>query len=187
MKISLRQFNNGLSVVVIALSLYVILAPLWPQAAYQVRPAPALVQAETKNQPPENIPAENTLVIPGMKLQQPIHEGGKWMLNKGVWHQSGTGAPDTGGNMVLSGHRFTYGGPAVFYHLDKVSVGDKIIIYWQKQRFEYEVKAIKEVPPTAVEVIAPTEEPRLTIYTCTPLVTAKNRLVIQAEPIGENI
>lgn len=168
----------------IGLCLYVILAPLWPQVAYQVQQAPPLVRAEEKGE--EIIPDENTLVIPRIKLQQKVLEGGGWLIHKGVWHQSNTGAPDTGSNMVLSGHRFTYGGPAVFYHLDKVKTGDKIIVYWQKQKYQYEVKNIKEVPPTAAEVIAPTDNHQLTIYTCTPLVTAKNRLVIQAEPIGAN-
>jgi LPXTG-site transpeptidase (sortase) family protein len=182
-KLSLRQFNNGLSLVVIVLCLYVILAPLWPQVTYRVQSSPPLVEAVEKGDNKEAIPGQNTLVIPRMKLQQTIHEGGQWLLNKGVWHQTGTGAPDAGGNMVLSGHRFTYGGPAVFYHLDRVKTGDKIVVYWQKQKHEYQVRDVREVPPTASEVVAATEDPLLTIYTCTPLVTAKNRLVIQAIPL----
>lgn len=185
MKISLRQFNNLLSVVVVALCLYVILAPLWPKVKYQTQPVPPLVQAIDKGEQ-EVIPDANTLVIPGMKLQQEIHEGGEWVLNKGVWHQSDTGSPSAGGNMVLSGHRFTYGGPAVFYHLDKVKVGDKIAIFWEKKKYEYEVKEVKEVAPTTTEILAHTEKDQLTIYTCTPLLTAKNRLVIVAELMGEN-
>lgn len=186
MRITLRQTNNVLSIVVIGLCLYVILAPFWPQVQYQTQQAPPLVEAIEKGEQPEQIPEKNTLVIPSMKLQQEIHEGGEWMLNKGVWHQTNTGSPSSGGNTVLSGHRFTYGGPAVFYHMDKVKTGDKIVMYWEKQKYEYQVTEIKEVPPTAVEILEPTESSRLTIYTCTPLVTAKNRLVIIAEPIGES-
>lgn len=118
-----------------------------------------------------------------MKLQQPIHEGDKAALNKGVWHTPLSSAPDKGGNVVLTGHRFTYGGPAVFYHLDKVKQGDEIVLYWHKQKYRYQVEQVLVVPPSAAEVIAPTGQPRLTIYTCTPLVTAKNRLVIQAKPL----
>lgn len=179
--VTLRRFNNVLSLVVIALCLYVILAPFWPEVSYRVQKTPKLVQEVEKGSDPEVIPNENTLVIPKIKLQQQIFDGGEWVLNKGVWHQPNTGAPDTGGNTVLSGHRFTYGGPAVFYHMDKIEIGDKIVLFWNKKKYQYEVEAIKEVPPTAVEVIAPTEDPRLTIYTCTPLITAKNRLVIQAK------
>lgn len=183
MKVTLRQFNNGLSLVVIALCLYVIAAPFLPEAAYRFQDAPPLVRAE-EGSGPEKIPDANTLVIPRMKLQQEIHEGGEWVLNKGVWHTPDTGNPVDGSNMVLSGHRFTYGGPAVFYHLDKVRKGDMLVVYWEKQRHQYEVTEIKEVPPTAVEILDQTDERRLTIYTCTPLWSAKNRLVIIAEPTG---
>lgn len=109
------------------------------------------------------------------------------MLNKGIWHTPQTGNPVSGSNMVLSGHRFTYNGPAVLYHLDKVQKGDLIVIYWEGKRYQYEVANIREVPPTAGEVLSQTEEEVLTIYTCTPLLTAKNRLVIQAKPMGVNL
>lgn len=186
MRITLRQLNNVLSLIVIGLCLYVILAPLWPKVAYQIQDVPDLVASAKKGEEPEKIPTENTLVIPGMNLQQTLYEGGEEALNKGVWHMPGSGSPETGGNMVLSGHRFTYGGPAVLYHMDKVKEGDKIIVYWQQKKYEYEVKNILVVPPTQVEIQDQTKDPLLTIYTCTPLVTAANRLVIQAEPIGAN-
>lgn len=188
MRISLRQFNNGLSLVVVALCLYVILAPLWPQVAYQIdRKAPLVAQAEGKGDGPEKIPKENTLVIPSMNLQQELHGGGEEALNKGIWHMPGTGSPETGGNMVLSGHRFTYGGPAVLYHMDKVKEGDKIVIYWKEKKHEYRVERVFVVPPTAVEIQDQTKDPLLTIYTCTPLVTAANRLVIQARPVEARV
>lgn len=181
---TLRRFNNVLSLVVIGLCLYVILAPLWPRVAYQIQDEPPLVaQAEGKNKGPEKIPKENTIVIPSMKLQQEIYDGGEWMLSKGIWHTPGTGDPVSGGNMVMAGHRFTYGGPAVLYHMDKVQKGDKIIIYWKQKKYEYEVKNILVVPPTQAEIQDQTKDPLLTIYTCTPLVTAANRLVIQAKPM----
>lgn len=185
MKVSLRQFNNVLSIIVVLLCLYVILAPFWPKVQFQTQQTPALVEA-VENGSEEKIPDKNTLVIPRMKLQQEIYEGGEWVLNKGVWHTPNTGSPDSGSNMVLSGHRFTYGGPAVFYHMDKVRKGDKIVIYWQKQKHEYEVKEIKVVPPTAVDILEQSKEAKLTIYTCTPLWSAANRLVVVAEPMGVN-
>ena len=184
---TLRRFNNVLSLVVIGLCLYIILAPFWPKVAYRFKTEPPLVaQAEGKQKGPEQIPKENTIVIPSMKLQQEIYEGNQWTLNKGIWHVPGTGDPVSGGNMVMAGHRFTYGGPAVLYHMDKVNRGDKIIVYWEQKKHEYEVKDILVVPPTQVEVQNQTEDPLLTLYTCTPLVTAANRLVIQAEPLEVN-
>jgi sortase A len=179
---TLRQANNILSLVVIGLCVYVIAAPFWPQVTVRVASPPPLVQAEEEDTPPPAPPAENTLVIPRINLQQTIYEGGKWVLSKGIWHPGNTGNPASGGNMVMSGHRFTYGGPAVLYHLDKVQVGDEIVIYWQQQKHTYLVKEVLVVPPTNTTALAATTDARLTIYTCTPLITAKNRLIVIAQP-----
>jgi len=191
-KPNLRHFNNALSFVVILLALWVLLAPFLPQLGFWwkksvAKSTPPLVAAEERHVTPEVIPEQNTLVIPKMQLQQAIHENKnpQWGLAKGVWRDPQGSAPDLGKNTVLSGHRFTYGGPAVFYHMDKVAQGDDIILYWNKQRHHYRVTAIKVVPPGASEVVKPTDEELLTIYTCTPLITAKNRLVIQAKPIDK--
>lgn len=186
MKVSLRQFNNGLSVVVVALCLYVIVSPLLPQVTYRLAPTPSLVKAEEQPDSSE-IPKTNTLVIPRIKLQQEIHENAvaDWGLAKGVWRDPNTSSPDKESNTVLSGHRFTYAGKSVFYHLDKVRIDDKIIVYWNQQRHEYVVREIKEVPPSEISVLDASDESRLTLYTCTPLVTAENRLVVVADKIEE--
>jgi sortase A len=85
----------------------------------------------------------------------------------------------------LVGHRFTYAGAAVFYNLDKVKSGDQIIVYWHGKAYEYKVFNISQVSPNKASVEAPTNESILTLYTCTPLLTAKDRLVIQA--VLENV
>lgn len=191
-KLHLRQINNGLSVVVILLSLYIMAAPLLPAVSFWWKnhfgSKPPLVIANSPDKgpdaPPEVIPEENTLVIPGLSMQETIHGGSSAAaLRKGVWHRPGTSSPDKGSNTVLVGHRFTYDGAAVFYHLDTVKEGDRIVLYWNKQKYSYEVSRVFVVPPTAGEIEFPTEEPLLTIYTCTPLFTAKDRLVIQAKPV----
>lgn len=175
----------------VGLCVYIIAAPLLPNLTFWwnksiVKNSPPLVAAAENPEQTEAIPAENTLVIPRLNLQQPIHSGNRWEgLKKGVWQNTHASSPGDGFNTVLMGHRFTYGGPAVFYHLDKVQTGDKIIVYWQQQKYEYVVDEIIEVPPTAVEVEQKdVGREQLTIYTCTPLVTAKNRLVIKAIPEG---
>jgi LPXTG-site transpeptidase (sortase) family protein len=190
---TLRRINNALSIIVVCLSLYIALSPLWPGMSFWWRThfgrKPALVVANTpvptdKPKPPEVIPEENTLVIPKLAMQEIIYDGATVAaLRKGVWHRPHTSSPDQGSNTVLVGHRFTYNGPAVFYNLDKVGPGDQVIIYWQKEKYVYEIKDIKVVLPTAIEIEAPTDEPQLTIYTCTPLLTAKNRLIIRAVPL----
>lgn len=81
----------------------------------------------------------------------------------------------------MAGHRFTYSGKAVFYYLDKVAINDNMTLYWQGKRYDYVVTSVNVVPPTDAKLVAPTDTPTLTIYTCTPLWSAKDRLVITAK------
>lgn len=146
---------------------------------------PPLVAANDEtnpNRPSETIPDENTIVIPRLRMQQPILDGPDFgTLAKGLWHRPQTATPDQPGNTVIVGHRFTYTEPnGPFYHLDKVQQGDKIIVYWNQKKHVYTVEKTFVVPAAAVEVEEQTGGPRLTLYTCTPLLTAKDRLVVQA-------
>lgn len=102
----------------------------------------------------------------------------------GSWHIPGTSSPDKGGNTVIAGHRYTYSGSGIFYHLDKVRVGDPIYIYWQHKRYSYTVKSIHVVAPTDVAIEAPTKRAQLTLYTCTPMWTFSHRLVVVAVLTG---
>lgn len=195
---NLRNFNNFLTLLVAAVALYLVIAPFWPEASWWLRhdsplkkttPVVSLPQLTINNQPSApNQPqakAGDRLIIPAMDLDETIYSGGIGSLNKGVWRLPYSSTPDKGGNTVLVGHRFTYAGSAVFYHLDKVKIGDHVGLVWQGKNYEYEVNNMTIVPPSEVSIEANTSEPRLTIYTCT-LFTAKDRLVIQARLIGED-
>ena len=102
----------------------------------------------------------------------------------GTWRRPQSATPLDDGNTVIVGHRYYGSNVSTFYHLDKVLVGQKLALYWEGQEYLYEVTESKVVGPSAVEVEAPTQDKRLTIYTCTPIWTAKNRLVIIAKPLG---
>ncbi len=183
---TLRQVNDCLTVIVVLLAAYLVLAPFLPKATYKVKHDPPLVRAE-KQHTEASIPDADTLVIPKIKLQETIHDStSASALREGVWHPSQTGTPENGNNTVLTGHRFTYAGPAVFYNLDQVQAGDQIIVYWHHKKYRYEVTNVSVVSPNRYDFIAPTPDARLTIYTCTPLWTARNRLIIQAAPIGDD-
>jgi LPXTG-site transpeptidase (sortase) family protein len=180
----LRRVNDVLTVVVIGFALYIIVLPFapsftwWVQYEAPVISKPPTVAAITK------IPTKNTLVIPSMAFSDTVHEGAnKWALHFGVWHLPFSSTPDKGGNTVFAGHRFTYHDPAIFYHLDKVKVGDSITLYWKQKKYDYKVAKVLTVKPTDVSVEKPTDSPRLTIYTCTPLWTSKYRLVVEALPV----
>lgn len=187
-KISLRLFNNLLTIAVAGLAIYILAAPFWPEFTWWAKhdsPAKRIIAAQ--HHPAAARAAQpitgNKLFIPRLDMSENVYGGGISSLHKGVWHLPHTSTPDKGGNTVLVGHRFTYAGQAVFYHLDKVQEDDPITLHWQGKAYEYKVSEIKVVPATEVSVENNTKEPQLTIYTCTPLWSVKNRLVIIAKPV----
>lgn len=171
------------------MAIYIMIAPFLPQFTWWVAhdsPVKAVVQRDkpTPTPPAQQPIAGDKLFIPRLDMEETIYGGGKGSLSKGVWRVSHTSSPDKGGNTVLVGHRFTYKEPAgVFYHLDKVKEGDPITVHWAGKAYEYGVADVKIVPATELSVEDNTKEPQLTIYTCTPLWSVKNRLVIIAKPL----
>jgi LPXTG-site transpeptidase (sortase) family protein len=194
-----RRINDGLSVAVAGLAVYIIVSPLVPLLSFWWAQktdktdgfvyASSLAASEAPAVKVENLkppPVENRLVIPVLKLDQEIYEGPHAnTLSKGVWRKPHTSTPDKGSNTVLAGHRFSYSDPSVFYNLDKLKPGDRFSVYWQSREIAYEVNAVRVVSPLAVEIEMPTSESRLTIYTCTPVWSSRDRLVITANPIEE--
>jgi LPXTG-site transpeptidase (sortase) family protein len=182
-----RGVNNALTVVVVLFSLYILAGPYIPQIRWWVSP-PAF-----SNQVPGHgkviahtaIPKDNLLIIPRLGMRQTVNTGPTLAeLRKGTWLIPKTSTPDQPSNTVIAGHRYTYAGPGVFYFLDKVQLHDSIIIDWQGKEYTYRVSSIKVVPPTDSSVQAASKSSELTIYTCTPLWTFKNRLVVTAPLVG---
>ena len=175
-----------LSVVLVVLAAYIIVWPFLPTVTWWVQHEAPIVSSSPKVDLSALRPQQqNTLVIPALGMTEQIHDGaGVETLNKGVWRRPASSSPDKQSNTVLSGHRFTYSGKSVFYYLDKVKVDDQIYIFWEGKRYLYEVTNLLEVSPDRVEVEAPTSQPLLTVYTCTPVWSAKNRFVIQAKLVG---
>ncbi len=122
-------------------------------------------------------------------IKAPIVEGvTDEELAKGVGHHKTTAFPNRkGGNVVLSGHRWRFGkNPAfkVFEDIDKLQIGNRIIVHYGGKNFEYEVTEQKTVDDKAVEILEQTEDPILTFYACTPKYTALKRLVYRAKLIN---
>lgn len=192
-----RTLNNWLSLLVIFLGLYLVVFPFLPyfelwgerfiDSSNGVRYTGRLADAE--NVDDDNLrdpPTTNRLVIPSISLDEQIFVGSDPAnVDLGVWQRPQTSSPDKGGNTVLVGHRFSYSSPATFYHLDKVQEGDKFAIWWDQEEFVYEVYATYIVGPEAVRIEENTDEKIATLYTCTPVWTAKDRLVVRARLIEE--
>lgn len=180
--------NRLLTIVAVVLTLYIVFTPFLPNVTWWVKThtplknnsllPPSLAEAS----PAQPRPEQNLLVIPKLNMQEVIHEGsGIDTLRQGLWRRPAASKPDAGSNTVLVGHRLTYDGPAVLYHLDKVEVGDSITVFWDQQRYDYTVIRKEQLPPSAVHIEQPTDNSQLTIYTCTPLWSAHDRLVVVAQ------
>lgn len=187
-RLSLRKFNDLLTVIVIGFALYVILAPFLPKLSFWVKnQSPArtwLSSSDEVKQESEQAGNENKLFIPSLGMSETVHEGGVAELKQGVVRRSHTSTPDQGSNTVMVGHRFAYGSRGVFYHLDKVKPGDEITVHWNSQKYQYKVVKTFVVAPSETSVEAPTDSDTLTLYTCTPLWTVTDRLIVQAERIN---
>ena len=167
--------------------------PFLPQLAYMFRDTSPAVLAPYGGElaaiegadPAIPPPKENRIVIPIIGINEPILEGrGIGVISQGgTWRRPNTSTPQENNNTVIVGHRFYGSNASTFYHLDKVPVGHRFAVYWEGEEVLYEVTQTKIVAATAVEIEAPTQEAQLTLYTCHPVWTAKERLVIVAKPV----
>jgi LPXTG-site transpeptidase (sortase) family protein len=119
------------------------------------------------------------LVIPRMALRSVIVEGADFHdLVKGPGHLKGTAFPGEKGNCVVSGHRTMYGAP--FGDLDELTPGADILIYTNDHIFHYVVSDKKIVSPGDLSVIDNPEDACLTLTTCDPRFSDRQRLIIVA-------
>ena len=133
---------------------------------------------------------ENRLYIPKIDINLPYTAGDETVMEKGAWwRQPDNGNPADGGNFVLSAHRFIMGltpqqtlRKSPFYNINKLEIGDKISIDYSGKRYEYTISKIFAVAPDAVEIEQRTEQPQLTLYSCTLGGASDGREVIIATP-----
>jgi LPXTG-site transpeptidase (sortase) family protein len=186
--VKLARVNTLLLVAILLINGYIVILPLIPKVAFWIQQHNKQHIQQLERQTRASItanqvrPAENRLVVPSMVFDQQIYDGSSMStLRKGLWHRPQTSTPDKGGNTVIVGHRLTYSNPqGTLYNLDKVQTGDDIAVWWKSKRYHYTVTETKVVGPDQISVEASTREPRLTVYTCTPLWLPKDRLVVIA-------
>lgn len=135
--------------------------------------------------------------IPALGVDTVVVEGTSTSaLKAGAGHYPGTALPCELGNMAIAGHRTTYGKP--FANLDQLRPGDIITLETPIGKCDYEVEkapapfrspanlaAAWIVKPNDLRVIdrdpAKTE---LTLTTCHPKGSAKERLIIRARKVA---
>jgi LPXTG-site transpeptidase (sortase) family protein len=116
------------------------------------------------------------LRIAAVEIETDVRPGGVVKDKQGQWEWEtlpfvATNYPFLGpvgtiGNPVISGHVVTLREGNVFRDLYKVKLGDEVEVFTERAQFTYVVEEIKLVPPTAVEVLLPTDDARLTVLTC---------------------
>ncbi len=139
-----------------------------------------LVQSLANIPPPTPAPDQAVrLQIPRLKLDAPVVQGDGWeQLKKGVGQHIGSANPGQNGNVVLTAHNDVYG--ELFRDLDQLQPGDNIIVYTQQRQFVYVVERTVIVEPTAVEVMASTGSPTVTLISCYPYLVDSQRIVVFA-------
>ncbi len=111
-------------------------------------------------------------------------------LMKGVAHAKGTAFPGLNGTTYLFAHsadsfwnvgRYN----AVFYLLNKLEIGDNIVIFYNGQRYNYKMTNSEIVNADDTHYIASNigQGEKLILQTCWPPGTAWKRLLIFAEPL----
>lgn len=118
--------------------------------------------------------------IPAIGVDQVLFEGVTApTLKNGPGHMPWTPMPGQPGNAVISGHRTTYGAP--FYDLDLLAPGDVIEVDTAIGTHTYAVRETIIVTPTDVWVTEPRDGAWLTLTTCHPKLSARERLIVFAE------
>ena len=121
----------------------------------------------------------------GHKYSVPIVQGVSLDdLARGVGHYPKTALPGVPGNFAVAGHRATNGEP--FAELDRVKVGDPVVVETRATWFTYVVDRIRIVSPTDVWVIEPVPgrphqlptKQLLTLTTCNPRWASTQRLIV---------
>lgn len=155
----------------------------------------------------ELAPADDRIIIPRINQNTPIVKVSSdslikrdWnalekdmqkALQNGVVHYPGTSLPGQTGNTVITGHSSYFPWDPgrfkdVFALLHEVKISDKLVIYYEQDKFLYEVTDIKVVLPEDVDVLKQTPGNQLTLITCTPIGTNLKRLIVTAKEIAKN-
>jgi sortase A len=99
-------------------------------------------------------------------------------LAKGPGHDPASPLPGEGGNVVIAGHRTTHRAP--FWSIDTLVPGDQIMLQTRRGTFLYRVMWVRVVDPGDLWVKARTRRPALTLTTCEPRFSQRQRLVVRA-------
>jgi len=126
--------------------------------------------------------ALTNIKIPRLGLETTVVQGiSSSALRAGAGHYPSTSLPCEGGNVAIAGHRTTYGKP--FADVDRLAEGDEIVLETPVGSCIYKVNRAPFVTgPRDWSVLGniATQPGTLTLTTCHPKGSARERLIVQA-------
>jgi sortase A len=152
-------------------------------------PPPGLFTAEETLLTPEDVPDPSvrrpiqvigSIHIPKIGLDTDLRDQiTQESIDLGPSHWPGTAAPGGFGNAVIAGHRSSHSAP--FHDLGELTTGDSIILIDGLGRpFTYKVTDMFVVNPDAMWITEQSPGRTLTIFTCHPIGSSAQRLVVRA-------
>ena len=183
-----RLMLSGLSVVLAVIGIGMLAYPfatnlyqdrLQTQLAIEIE-RPELRQAYQAGEVAEGDPLTR-IKIPSLDVSTIVVEGtGASALRAGAGHYPNTPLPGEEGNVAIAGHRTTYGKP--FADIDRLKPGDEIVLETPLGSHTYKVSGAPfVVPNTEWSVISQTPGHTLTLTSCHPKGSDKERIIVKAE------
>ena len=187
-----RRILSGVSVLLAVFAVGLLAYPMYTNL-YQGRLQSKLaIQFKNDATKKAYVAGETAIGDPITKISIPaadlkptvVVEGtGASALRAGAGHYPNTPLPGEEGNVAIAGHRTTYGKP--FANLDRLKAGDEIFLETPVGKYTY--KVTKDPFPVAANdfsVISQTPGHSLTLTTCHPKGSARQRLVVKAELVS---
>ena len=124
--------------------------------------------------------------IPRIELTLPLMEGTtEKVLLQAIGHMKETPMPGQIGNAAFAGHR-SHTFSRFFNRLGELGLLDEVYIKTKTTQQKYEVYDILIVKPTDIHVLGPDlDVPTITLITCHPMYSNKQRLIVKAKLIEE--
>jgi sortase A len=146
-------------------------------------PSPTTTDPLPPPPPPDDGEAAAHISIPAIGLDKVVVQGVEVSdLKKGPGHYPDSPLPGQPGNAAIAGHRTTYGAP--FNRIDELKAGDEILVTTLQGSFRYEVREQLIVAPDQVEVLDDFDDNRLTLTSCNPKYSARQRIVVVSALVG---
>lgn len=134
----------------------------------------------------DNLTLIGAIKLPKIGVSENVVEGTGAELYYAAGHMRGTAEIGQEGNCVIAGHR-DYVKMNPFSYLNKMEIGDDIILEDPNYRYTYKVYRIETVLPSDTWVTEKQEDKEkiCTLITCTPRITSTHRLIVFGELVSQ--